>query len=45
MLASSGFRDVRLIPPSPEDQGNYAKGKRALFTARVREREGAASCR
>jgi SAM-dependent methyltransferase len=45
MLESSGFRDVRLIPPSPEDQGNYAKGKRALFTARVREREGAASCR
>jgi tRNA (mo5U34)-methyltransferase len=45
MLESSGFRDVRLIPPSPEDQGNYAKGKRSLFTARVREREGAASCR
>ena len=40
MLESSGFRNVRLIPPSPEDQGNYAKGKRALFTARVRERDG-----
>src|SRR5262249_41555555 len=40
MLKSSGFRNVRLIPPSPEDQGSYARGKRALFTARVREREG-----
>jgi tRNA (mo5U34)-methyltransferase len=45
MLESSGFRDVRLIPPSPGDQGNYAKGKRALFTARVREREDDPSSR
>jgi tRNA (mo5U34)-methyltransferase len=39
MLESSGFRDVRLIPPPSEDQGKYAMGQRALFTARVRERE------
>src|SRR5262249_32479028 len=40
MLKSSGFRNVRLIPPLLEDQGSYAMGKRALFTARVRELEG-----
>jgi SAM-dependent methyltransferase len=39
MLESSGFRNVRLVPPPPEAQGRYAKGKRALFTARVRERQ------
>jgi tRNA (mo5U34)-methyltransferase len=39
MLESGGFRNVRLVPPSPESQGRYANGKRALFTARVRERE------
>src|SRR5207253_10803926 len=39
MLKSSGFRDVRLIPPQPDDQGAYAEGRRALFTARIRVRE------
>jgi tRNA (mo5U34)-methyltransferase len=39
MLVSSGFSDVRFVPPNSDDHGSYAEGRRALFTARVHVRE------
>jgi hypothetical protein len=36
MLVSSGFSDIRFVPPNSDDHGSYAEGWRALFTARIR---------
>jgi hypothetical protein len=36
MLVSSGFSDIRFVPPNSDDHGPYAEGCRALFTARIR---------
>jgi tRNA (mo5U34)-methyltransferase len=35
MLVSSGFSEIRFVPPNSDDHGRYAEGRRALFTARI----------
>jgi tRNA (mo5U34)-methyltransferase len=35
MLRESGFTDIQAVPPRSPLEAEYAKGKRALFTARV----------
>jgi tRNA (mo5U34)-methyltransferase len=37
MLLSSGFDDVRFVPPDPPERGEYGKNHRAVLTARVKD--------